>query len=41
MPSNEKEYNGFLFDQLSILEEVEEVAKESNDISEILKTVDK
>lgn len=41
MPSNEKEYNGYLFDQLSILEEIEEVATETNDISEILKTVEK
>ncbi len=41
MPSNEKEYNGYLFDQLSILEEIEEVAKETNDIDRILKTVEK
>ena len=25
MPTNEKEYNGFLFDQLSILERIEAV----------------
>lgn len=31
MPINEKEYNGFLFDQLSILEEIEEVATETQD----------
>ena len=30
MPSNEKEYNGILFDQLTILEDVEEVAKKEN-----------
>jgi hypothetical protein len=40
MPTNEKEYNGYLFDQLSILEEIEEVAKETN-ATEVLKTVDK
>lgn len=28
MPNNEKEYNGHLFDQLSILERLERVAKE-------------
>lgn len=27
MPTNEKEYNGFLFDQLSLLEEIREVAE--------------
>lgn len=27
MPVNEKEYNGNLFDQLTILEDIEEVAK--------------
>lgn len=31
MPTNEKEYNGHLFDQLSILEEIEEVATETQD----------
>lgn len=30
MPINEKEYNGNLFDQLSLLEEIEEVAMEEN-----------
>lgn len=30
MPTNEKEYNGYLFDQLSILEDLEEVAKKEN-----------
>lgn len=28
MPTNDKEYNGNLFDQLSILERIEAVAKE-------------
>lgn len=27
MPTNEKEYNGYLFDQLSMLERLERVAK--------------
>ncbi len=30
MPTNEKEYNGYLFDQLSLIEDVEEVAKAEN-----------
>lgn len=30
MPVNEKEYNGNLFDQLTILDDIEEVAKEEN-----------
>lgn len=30
MPIEEKEYNGNLFDQLSLLEEIEEVAMEEN-----------
>ncbi len=30
MPSNEKELNCYLFDQLTILEDVEEVAKREN-----------
>lgn len=30
MPINEKEYNGILFDQLSLLEMVEEAAIEDN-----------
>lgn len=30
MPINEKEYNGNLFDQLSILERIERVAKKEN-----------
>jgi polyhydroxyalkanoate synthesis regulator phasin len=40
MPTNEKEYNGYLFDQLSILEEIEEVATQTNAV-EVLKTVEK
>jgi hypothetical protein len=40
MPTNEKEYNGYLFDQLSLLEEIEEVATETN-AEEVLKTVAK
>lgn len=32
MPINEKEYNGYLFDQLSLLEEIERVAKKTNAI---------
>ncbi|MDE6891833.1 MAG: hypothetical protein K2P50_08565 [Lachnospiraceae bacterium] len=30
MPTNEKEYNGYLFDQLSLLEEIEEMAEKEN-----------
>lgn len=30
MLNNEKEYNGYLFDQLSILERLERVAKKEN-----------
>lgn len=40
MPTNEKEINCYLFDQLSILEEIEEVATKTND-TEVLKTVEK
>jgi hypothetical protein len=40
MLTNEKEYNGYLYDQLSILEEIEEVATEAN-AAEVLKTVAK
>lgn len=36
----EKEINCNLFDQLSILEEIEEVAKNTND-TEVLRVVDK
>ena len=27
MPTNEKEYNGYLFDQLTILDDLQEVAE--------------
>jgi uncharacterized protein (UPF0335 family) len=40
MPTNEKEINCYLFDQLSLLEEIEEVATETND-TKVLKTVEK
>lgn len=40
MPLNEKEYNGILFDQLSLLEEIEEVAKKEN-AQETLKLINK
>jgi hypothetical protein len=41
MPTNEKEYNGYLFDQLSLLEEIEEVATETRDTEKVLKTIAK
>lgn len=40
MPTNEKEYNDYLFDQLSMLEDIEEVAQKTN-AAEVLKTVEK
>ena len=30
MPTNEKEYNGYLFDQLTLLEDIQEVAEKEN-----------
>jgi tRNA(Ser,Leu) C12 N-acetylase TAN1 len=30
MPGNEKEFNGNLFDQLTILDDIEEVAEQEN-----------
>lgn len=30
-PSNEKEYNGHLFDELAIVERIEEIAEETKD----------
>jgi ABC-type phosphate/phosphonate transport system ATPase subunit len=30
MPTNEKEYNGYLFDQLTLLERLEIIAKKEN-----------
>ncbi len=35
MPTNEKEYNGFLFDQLSILERIEAVTTDENALKQI------
>ncbi len=35
VPTNEKEYNGNLFDQLSILERIEAVAKEEAVLKQI------
>lgn len=40
MPINEKEYNGILFDQLSILDDIQEVAEKEN-ATETLKLIDK
>lgn len=40
MPINEKEYNGNLFDQLSILDDIQEVAEKEN-ATETLKLIDK
>ncbi len=39
MPINEKEYNGNLFDQLSLLEDIERVAKRTND-TEVLDEIE-
>ena len=30
MPTTEKEYNSYLFDQLALLEDIERVAKQTN-----------
>lgn len=40
MPLNEKEYNGNLFDQLSLLEDIEEIAIAEN-ATETLKLIQK
>ncbi len=40
MPINEKEFNGILFDQLSLLEEIKEVA-EKESAKETLILIDK
>lgn len=40
MPINEKEYNGILFDQLSLLEEIQEVAEQEKAVI-TLKLIDK
>ena len=39
MPSNEKELNCYLFDQLSLLEDIERVAKETN-AEKVLKEIE-
>lgn len=39
MPMTEKEYNGILFDQLSLLEEIERVARKA-DCKEVLEEID-
>lgn len=39
MPTNEKEYNGNLFDQLSLLERIERVAKQG-DIDRVLEEIE-
>lgn len=41
MPINEKEYNGNLFDQLEILDEIELIAKEQQSIEAVLKWIAK
>ncbi len=40
MPSNEKEYNGNLFDQLTILDDLQEVAEKEKAV-ETLKLISK
>lgn len=40
MPTNEKEYNGYLFDQLTILDDLQEVAEKEN-ARETLKLIEK
>ena len=37
MPINEKEYNGYLMDQLELIERIEMVAKESGDLEAVLR----
>lgn len=39
MPMTEKEYNGNLFDQISLLDDIERVAKKTNDI-EVLQEIE-
>jgi hypothetical protein len=39
MPTNEKEYNGYLFDQLTLLERLEITAKKDN-ATETLKQIE-
>ena len=38
MPTNEKEYNGYLFDQLALLKRLERVAQATKAISKPLLT---
>ncbi len=40
MPTNEKEYNGYLLDQLELIERLEDVAKETG-AEEVLKALAK
>lgn len=40
MPINEKEYNGYLFDQLTILDDLEEIAEKEKAV-ETLKAIAK
>ena len=37
MPTNEKEYNGYLFDQLELIERLEAILENSKDIETIKK----
>lgn len=39
MPMTEKEYNGNLLDQISLLDDIERVAKKTNDI-EVLQEIE-
>jgi hypothetical protein len=36
MPTNEKEYNGYLFDQLALLKRLERVAKNTDNVKDVL-----
>lgn len=40
MPTNEKEYNGYLFDQLTILDDIQEIAEKEQAV-ETLKEIAK
>ena len=40
MPTTEKEYNGYLFDQLTLLEDIQELAEKEN-ATETLKLINK
>lgn len=39
MPTNEKELNCNLFDQLALLEDIEKTANETNDIKKVLEII--